>query len=251
MRRRDAAFACAACASLALYNNLASRHRWHQERYVRLNLGAAAVLLGAAAASGLSAAELGLGRGWWRPGRLAAGLAAGTGAGWILVAAVPATRPVLADRRITSFEPRALAYQAAVRIPAGTVLWEEVAFRGVLQASLVRVLPRRVAIAVTATVFGVWHVRPTIAALRANDLAAGRRQAVIGGLAGSAVMGGAGVLLSLLRDRSGWLASPALLHLTASSGAIIAAGVAARLGPASRRPGRAGPEQLRIDRDHE
>ncbi len=111
--------------------------------------------------------------------RAAAGrLAAGVGAGWLLVAAVPATRPVLDDKRITGLDGRAVAYQAVVRIPVGTVLWEETAFRGVLQAALRRVLPEPAAIVVTAGVFGVWHIRPTLGALRANGLAADRSQAV-------------------------------------------------------------------------
>ncbi len=226
---RDAGFAIAACAGLAVYNNVISRHRWHDQHYVAVNLGAAGVTVTAALAGGLTVADVGLGGSWWRPGRLAAGLAGGIAAGWALDAAVPAARPVLADRRITSFEPRAVAYQTVVRIPAGTVLWEELAFRGVLQAALLRVLPRRAAIAVTASIFGIWHVRPTIAALRANGLAGSRRQAAIRGIAGSAVLGAAGLLLSWLRDRTGRLAAPALLHLTANCGGMLAAWAVAGL----------------------
>ena len=134
---------------------------------------------------------------------------------------------VLADRRVTSFAPGAIAYQAAVRIPAGTVLWEEIAFRGVLQAALRRIWPERKAIGVTALVFGLWHIRPTIGALRANGLAANPVQAACLGVAGSAAIAVPGVLLSWLRERSGRLAGPALLHLAANSGAMIAAGLAA------------------------
>lgn len=230
MRRRDLVFALSAGTALGAYNNLVSLHPWHQRRYVLVNLTATGALLAAAAASGLAPTDLGLGRGWWRPGRLAAGLAASTAAGWMLIAAVPATRVVLADRRVTSFAPRAVAYEAAVRIPAGTVLWEEIAFRGVLQAALRRVLPERKAIGVTALVFGIWHIRPTIGALRANGLAADRVQAACLGIAGSAAIAVPGVLLSWLRERSGRLAAPALLHLAANSGAMIAAGLAARQG---------------------
>lgn len=230
MRRRDLVFALSAGTALGAYNNLVSLHPWHQRCYVLVNLTATGALLAAAAASGLAPTDLGLGRGWWRPGRLAAGLAASTAAGWMLIAAVPATRVVLADRRVTSFAPRAVAYEAAVRIPAGTVLWEEIAFRGVLQAALRRVLPERKAIGVTALVFGIWHIRPTIGALRANGLAADRVQAACLGIAGSAAIAVPGVLLSWLRERSGRLAAPALLHLAANSGAMIAAGLAARQG---------------------
>ncbi len=142
-----------------------------------LNACATGAALAAAAASGLTAADMGFGRAEWSPGRLGTGAAAAVAAGWLVVAAVPATRPVLNDKRITSLDGRAVAYQAVVRIPIGTVLWEETAFRGVLQAALRRVLPETAAIAVTSAVFGVWHIRPTLQALRVNGLASDRGQA--------------------------------------------------------------------------
>lgn len=226
---RDTGFAVAACAALAAYNNVIDRHPWHHRRYGVLNSCATGAALAAAAAGGLTAADLGFGRDTWRPGRLAAWLAAGVAAGWLLVAAAPATRPVLRDKRITSVDGGAIAYDALVRIPVGTVLWEETAFRGVLQAALRRTMSQRAAIGVTAGVFGVWHVRPTLEALRANGLAAGRTQAVARVVAGSAAIAAAGLLLSWLRERSGSLMAPAVLHLAANSGGLVAAWAAAGL----------------------
>ncbi len=225
---QDAAFAVILAAMLAAYNNLAGRRRWHEEWYPVVNLGATGVALAAAAASGLTAADLGL-----RPDRLAAGLrsagppAAALAAGWLALAAVPATRPVLGDQRVTGLSWPQAAYQAAVRIPVGTVLWEETAFRGVLQAALYRVLPRPAAMVLTSAVFGVWHIRPTVDALRINQVATGRRAGlgpVTAAVAGTAA---AGLLLSALRERSGSLAAPVLLHLTANCGATLAARSAA------------------------
>ena len=175
-------------------------------------------------ASGLTADDLG-----WRRGRVAAGLRRGAvpsgalAAGWIIVAAVPATRPALADQRITRLTWPQVAYQVTVRIPVGTVLWEEVAFRGVLQAFLRRVLPAPAALAVTAAVFGIWHVRPTVEALRINQLTASRRAAAGSVAATVAGTAAAGLLLSWLRERSGSLAAPVLLHLSANCGAALAA----------------------------
>ena len=230
--RRDAAFAATWSAALTAYNNLAGRQRWHQQWYPLANLGAAGAALAAAAASGLTAADLGLGR-----GRLGAGLrwaAAPSGAlaaGWAILAAVPATRPVLADQRITGLTWPEVAYQVTVRIPAGTVLWEEVAFRGVLQAALRRVLPQPAAIAVTSGVFGLWHVRPTVEALRINQLAGSRRAAAGSVAASVAGTAAAGLLLSWLRERSGSLSAPVLLHLTANCGAALAARSAHGISP--------------------
>jgi membrane protease YdiL (CAAX protease family) len=126
---------------------------------------------------------------------------------------MPATRPFLNDKRITTLDGRALAYQVALRIPVGTVLWEEIAFRAVLQAALRRVMSERAAIAVTSGVFGIWHIRPTAEALRVNGLAGDRKQATAGIVAAVAVTTAGGVLLSWLRARSGSLAAPVLLHL--------------------------------------
>jgi hypothetical protein len=66
------AFAAAACIALAGYNNLAGARPWHRRWYPAVNALAASVALGAAAASGLTASDLGL-----RRDRLRAGLRVG------------------------------------------------------------------------------------------------------------------------------------------------------------------------------
>jgi len=222
-RPRDKGFAVACCVVLAAYNNLISRHPWHYRRYVPLNLGATGAALAAAAAGGLTAADLGAGRGRWSPGRAGAGWSAATAAAWALAVAAPAARPLLRDERVAGLDGRAAAYQALVRIPLGTVLWEETAFRGVLQAALRRVASESAAMAVTSGVFGIWHIRPTLQALRANGLADRPGRAAAGTAAGVAATIAAGLLLSRLRVRSGSLAAPVLLHLAANSGGVVAA----------------------------
>jgi uncharacterized protein len=219
----DRGFAIASCAVLAAYNNVIAGQPWHDRWYTPVNAGAAGTALAAAAASGLTATELGFGRGRWLPGRLGSALAAATAAGWLAAAAIPAARPFLDDKRITGLDGRGLAYQTLVRIPVGTVLWEEIAFRGVLQAALRRVASEPVAIAVTSGVFGLWHIRPTAGALRANGLADGRARAVTGVAAGVAATTAGGVLFSWLRARSGRLAAPMLLHAAINCGGLAAA----------------------------
>ena len=221
---RDVTVAAAWSAALVGWNNLAGRQAWHQRWYPLANLAATGTALAAAAASGLTTGDLGLAH-----DRLGAGLRCGAApsgavaAAWVVLAAVPATRPALADQRITGLTWPEVAYQVTVRIPAGTVLWEEVAFRGVLQATLRRVLPRPAALAVTSGVFGLWHVRPTVQALRINQLAASR-WATVGSVAATVTgTAAAGLLLSWLRERSGSLAAPVLLHLSANCGAALAA----------------------------
>ena len=74
-RPADVAFAAAACIVLAGYNNLAGVQPWHRRWYPAVNALAATATLAAAAASGLTPADLGL-----RRDRLRAGLRLGSAA---------------------------------------------------------------------------------------------------------------------------------------------------------------------------
>jgi membrane protease YdiL (CAAX protease family) len=231
-RRADVGFAIASCAVLVAYNNLAGMLPWHRRRYTLLNLCATGAALSAAAASGLTATDIGLGRGELRPGlRLGSRLAAAVACGWVLISAAPATRSVLKDERVVGLGRRAIAYQVMARIPLGTVLWEETAFRGILQAALCRVMPGGSAIAVTNCMFGIWHIRPTAGALRVNGLAGDPGKTMAAVTSGVAATAAGGVLLSWLRMRSGSLAAPVLLHLATNCGGALTAWAVARLEP--------------------
>jgi membrane protease YdiL (CAAX protease family) len=72
-------------------------------------------------------------------------------------------------------------------------------------------------------VFGLWHVRPTLQALRANGLAEDRRRAIAGAGAGVAVTAAGGALLPWPRERSDGLAAPMAVHLVTNSGGAVAA----------------------------
>jgi membrane protease YdiL (CAAX protease family) len=228
-RAGDVAFAVAACAVLTWYNNVAGRTSWHRRWYPAVNAGAAAIALAAAAASGLTAEELGL-----RRARLRAGLRLGVTASVPIAAAfalapVTPARTLLHDQRVAGLDRRQLAYQVLLRIPVGTVCWEEVAFRAVLSAALHRVLPRRGAIVTASVLFGLWHVRPTAEALTSNQLATGRsaRVAAVGAVvAGTSA---AGAFLSYLCERSGSLAAPVIVHLTANCAGPLVSAVNSRV----------------------
>ncbi len=235
-RPADVAFAAAACVVLAGYNNLVGLHPWHRRWYPVVNGCAAAAALGVAAAGGLTADDLGLGR-----DRLGGGLRCGSAAAAPVPAAfgvaalIPATRPLLDDQRIAGLDRRQLAYQVLLRIPVGTVAWEEIAFRGVLHAALRRVLAEPAATAAGCAVFGLWHIRPTAEALAVNRLAASRGARITAVTAVAAGTAGAGALLSLLRERSGSLAAPVLLHLAANCAGPLASALAHRLSGQARR----------------
>ena len=218
------------CVVLAGWNPVVHRLPGSPWSSVVAHVVAAGVLLTVARRLGLTWGELGLqrrrlpsGAGW---GGACAGLVA---AGYAVAVAAPALRPLLTDARAGGLDGAEVAVEALVRIPLGTVLWEEVAFRGVLQAAAARVLPLPAATALSCAVFGIWHVRPALGGLAANDLADGplaTAAAVLAVCLGTAV---AGLLLTWLRLRSGSLLAPALLHLATNSLGVLAAATALRL----------------------
>jgi len=195
--------------------------------YVPANLVVAGALVALARASGAGPADLGLSRSTARSGlRLGLKGAAVVAAGVGLGLAIPGTRPLFADGRYEGVSGAGLAYQALVRIPLGTVVLEEVAFRGVLLGVFARRSGRARAVAASSILFGVWHVLPTLDALEANQLAAAAPSR-LAAVAGAVVLTGlAGVVFCALRLRSGSLVAPAVVHLATNSLGVLAAGVA-------------------------
>ena len=188
----------------------------------------AAVLLALARLAGLSWPELGLGRGTWRPGMLWAAAIIGIVALVLAAgAALPATREAFRDSRYHLGWAQALR-TAFVLIPVGTVLVEEVAFRGVLWGLLRRTHGTVVATAVSSALFGLWHILPS-AGLTATSPAIGSvigrsRSAqdvtVLGTVLFTAL---SGVVFCELRRRSGSLLASAGLHWAVNGLSVLAA----------------------------
>ncbi|WP_182898574.1 CPBP family intramembrane glutamic endopeptidase [Microbispora sp. H10830] len=210
---------------------------------------ATGTLLLIARGEGLTWRELGFRRA--RAGAVTGGaLAAGVAAVYAAGVAHPRTRALFHDERALALSRRRVLEEALVQVPFGTVLLEEVGFRGALPALLGRSLPPRTAVAASAALFGLWHVLPAMDMARANpalgrltagetpDEAAGPMKTarletgrlVAGTVASTAV---AGLVFHGLRHRAGLLA-PALLHLATNSLGYAAARVARRLDQPSR-----------------
>ncbi len=129
----------------------------------------------------------------------------------VVGALVPATRGLFADGRVAGITGWAVVYRAVVRIPLGTVVLEEVAFRGVLLGVLSRVSSAGAAVVWSSVVFGLWHIVPTLATARANDIVGlGRLGLVLGSVVVTAV---GGAVFCALRLRGRHVGAPALLHL--------------------------------------
>jgi uncharacterized protein len=187
----------------------------------------AAGFLALARWAGLSWQELGLGWGTWRRGLIWASGAIGAVAVVFAVgAALPLTRDAFRDARYHLGWEHALL-TAFVLIPLGTVLFEEVAFRGVLWALLRRWRGTGTATAISSALFGVWHVLPSLGLAGDNEAigsavgkgSAGQAVSVLGTVA---FTGLAGVVFCELRRRSGSLLAPAGLHWATNALSVLA-----------------------------
>ncbi|MCZ7456881.1 CPBP family intramembrane glutamic endopeptidase [Streptomyces sp. WMMC940] len=206
------------------------------ELYVPVCVVATAALVLLARLGGVTWDELGMGRSSVRRG-LRWGLVL---VGVVIVVygvalAAPFTREAFVDRRVAGLSAGELLYRVFVRVPFGTVLLEEVAFRGVLWAVIRRRWGTGWATAGTSVLFGLWHIVPSRGLTRSNAAVG----AVLGtggtGVAlsvGAAVVGTAlaGVLFCELRRRSGSLIPSVALHCALNSAGYALAWTAARAG---------------------
>jgi membrane protease YdiL (CAAX protease family) len=189
--------------------------------------GCAAALLGLARLAGLSWAELGLGPGTWRRGITWAGAVIGIVAVVLAVgAALPLTRDAFRDSRYHLSAADALL-TAFVLIPVGTVLLEEVAFRGVLWGLLRRIGGTTVATAASSALFGLWHILPSLGLATDNEaigsaVGQGRSAQVIAVLGSVLFTAGSGVVFCELRRRSGSILAPAGLHWAVNGLSVLA-----------------------------
>ena len=178
--------------------------------------------------AGLSWAELGLGRGTVPSGLLWGGAAmAVVAAVYGVGVAVPASRRWFLDARHRVGPARA-ARRALLVVPLSVVVLEEVAFRSVLWGLVEVDRGPLVAAVVTSVLFGVWHVLPAVDGARANagagDGAPARRAVVIRQVAGTVAFTTlAGVVFAVLRQQSGSLVAPFLLHWATNGLGILAA----------------------------
>lgn len=215
--------------AVALYNNVVNRWQlFHGPMYVPVNLAfAGALALTVATRLGESRSELG-----FSADRADVILPLVAIAMFAVGAFAFARSPhghLITDKRVVGQHGAALAFYILVRIPLGTAVAEEVIFRGALLAAWRGAGASTVVAAVGASVaFGLWHVAPTIIAIRVNDPGASRRKVrstVIGAIA---LTTAAGLGFSWLRVVSGSLLGPILIHAGINSIGALAAVTAAR-----------------------
>jgi uncharacterized protein len=195
--------------------------------YPLSGLATAVTLLGLARWSGLRLGHVGFDRRHLRRAALVGLTGLGlVGLGLGIAMAVPSLRVVFDDGRMGTLGLGALLWVTLIRIPLGTVLLEEVAFRGVLPALFGGGERWRWGPVLAASaLFGLWHVLPSLALTQNAAVGAvfgGVPIAVISIVAvlASAV---AGIVLYWWRHAGRGLIAPMLVHIATNSGGVIAA----------------------------
>lgn len=146
---------------------------------------------------------------------------------YLAAALLPWFEDLFHDRRVDGGIVR-LLYEALVRIPFGTVVLEEVAFRGVLPAVFAKYTSTFRAVVLSSVLFGFWHVLPSLNLANVNpffewllgDGTAGKIAGVVIAVLGTFV---AGLWLSFLRFRSGSILAPLIAHWASNAGAYVLA----------------------------
>jgi membrane protease YdiL (CAAX protease family) len=209
----------ATIGALALYDVLRSTVIPDGAHFVTNVLMVSLIALLAAAAR-TSAAELGLARRHAGAGlRLGLLVTAAVGLAVAVAAALGDVSGIGTDP--SGLEAVDLWLQVLVEIPLATVLFEELAFRGLLVALLERLTTPTRALVWQSLLFGLWHVPGAFggdAPLDGLPGWVGRSALVLGTVAATAV---AGALFHLLRRRSSSLLAPALAHW-ATNGVALA-----------------------------
>ncbi len=183
----------------------------------RVCLTATVVLLAIARLDGLSWASLGLARNTWHQGIYwSIGLFLAVALFYAIAASLPVTRRGFNDKRAAEKGWLNVLYHSMIRIPFGTALLEETAFRGVLLAVVTDGWNLAAGITVSSILFGFWHVLPSLEFHDNHEAAGmlgnGRRAQVRSVVFTVLGTGAAGVGFCLLRGYTDSLFPPIALH---------------------------------------
>ena len=179
-------------------------------------LSSAALLAFATRVDGRSWDDLGLARRQVPRGlRWGAVLAGTVVAIYVVGLLLPATHDLFQDDRVEGWTLGETLFAAFVRVPLGTVLLEEVAFRAVLPAVVGARTKRWVAVGASAALFGLWHVLPSLHLDHVNPVAddtLGHLPLWVTVAASVVSTAAVGVWFWLLRRWSDSLLAPMALH---------------------------------------
>jgi len=220
-------FHLAAIVALALYANVISNEILDEVWHIPFQLGILAIALIISRRAGTTWTSMGLRRDRLSRGAMIGGVVIGViTVGIAIGIAIPATRELFRDDKIVNGSVGWVLFQAFVRIPLATALYEEVLFRGIVFGMLARRHTPLLAGVVTSLLFGFWHILPTLDTIDtspAGDLFSGWlgiAVAIIGSIAGTAI---AGIGFLLVRLYANSTLAAVLAHIGTNSVAMLGA----------------------------
>lgn len=222
--------AIVAVVALLAFVNLMSNRVLPAAAYVPWNF-TAAVVITLVAKRYVTNGQLGLGE-WMRGVRFGMVLVVVTTGVLLMGLAMPAVNKLFQDGRVGGGVVT-LLYQAIIRIPIGTVVLEEMAFRSVLPAMFAARSTVVRASVFASVLFGLWHVLPALHINTVNPVARNVFGSGAGGKAAAvafAVVGTtlAGLWLCLIRYRSRSIITSMLGHVATNSVGYTIAWLVAR-----------------------
>ncbi len=189
----------------------------------------AVAILAVGRLSGLGWGDIGLASATWRRGLLWALCAFALVAAIYAVILLTPLDVLLDDSRYDDGWAQAWV-TALVVIPLGTVLWEELAFRGVLWGQLHTRWSTRVATIVSSLLFGIWHALPALRFADSNEsvtTVSDGAGSTVGTVIVTVVLTGlGGAVLCELRRRSDSLLAPIGLHWAINGLGVLAVAAA-------------------------
>jgi membrane protease YdiL (CAAX protease family) len=189
--------------------NIVNNRLAPQSHYFLWAVAGSVLFLAIGLLDGNSWTDMGLGFSYLLPGLIWAAVSIGlVTAVYVIGSLFKKTRRAFHDERIRELSAGRLAFQALIEVPFGTVLFEEIAFRAVLFSMLARRFGVVTAIVVSAILFGIWHVLPSVGTHEQNPALG----SVVGGGRRGNVLAILASVLTLMRVVSGSVIAPMGLH---------------------------------------
>jgi membrane protease YdiL (CAAX protease family) len=189
-----------------------------QTHYLLYAFGGSMILLAVGLLDGNTWTDMGLGLRYLLPGFIWGAACIGLiTAVYLIGSAFKRTRTAFHDERMSDLSGSRMVFQALIEVPFGTVLLEEIAFRAVLLSMLIRRFGLVWGVVISAVVFGLWHILPSIGTHEQNPalgsvVGSGRRGNILAVTLSVLTTALAGVLFAALRLLSGSVLAPMGFH---------------------------------------
>jgi membrane protease YdiL (CAAX protease family) len=217
----------AAILVLAGYANIISNEVLADIWHIPFHLGILGLSILVARRAGTTWTSMGLRPDRARRGAVVGGAIVGAIAIGVVIAVaasafIPELRELFQRDDIVNGSVGWVLFQALVRIPLATALYEEVLFRGIVFGMFARRYSPLVAGVVTSLLFGFWHILPTLEMSPLADTGTylGLGVTIIGSVVGTAIAGLGFLLVRLYANST--LAS-VLAHIGTNSVAMLGA----------------------------